>query len=123
MEAGLKRTAEGIAAALGAGVDIRYKRGYPATVNHPDQVGHAAAAAAQVVGEAQVDRDSPPVMGAEDFSFMLQAVPGAYVWLGQAGGPSASGVHSPHYDFNDEVLPIGASLFATLVERRLTDGA
>ena len=123
MKAGLERTIQGVAAAMGASAMIRYKNGYPATVNHLAQVREAAAAAAQVVGPDKVDAEAPPVMGAEDFSFMLQAVPGAYLWLGQAGGPSACGVHNPGYDFNDEILPIGASLFATLVERRLRDGA
>ena len=59
-------------------------------------------------------------MGAEDFSFMLLERPGAYLWLGQAGGPSACMVHNPRYDFNDEVLPVGASVFATMVETRLS---
>jgi hippurate hydrolase len=122
MEAGLKRTAQGVAAAMGAATAIRYKHGYPATVNHAAPVAEAAAAAAHVVGADRVDAEAPPVMGAEDFSYMLQRVPGAYIWVGQAGGPGACGVHNPRYDFNDEILPIGASLFATLVERRLADG-
>ena len=123
MKAGLERTVEGIAAALGARAAIGFKTGYPATVNHAAQTREAAAAAAEVVGADQVDAASPPVMGAEDFSFMLEAVPGAYLWIGQAGGPSACGVHNPSYDFNDEILPIGASVFARLVERRLDGGA
>jgi hippurate hydrolase len=122
MEAGLKRTVEGIAAAMGADATIRYGHGYPATVNHAGQVAEAAAAAAEVVGRDNVDAEAPPVMGAEDFAFMLQAVPGAYVWVGQAGGPSACGVHNSRYDFNDDILPVGASLFARLAERRLTAG-
>ena len=79
----------------------------------------AAEAAARVVGADKVVRDAAPVMGAEDFSYMLQKRPGAYLWVGQAGGTSACSVHNPRYDFNDEILPIGASLLATLAESRL----
>ena len=74
-----------------------------------------------MVGQENVIVDEQPVMGAEDFSYMLLQRPGAYLWLGQAGGPSACMVHNPRYDFNDEVLPIGASLFANMVETRLGD--
>ena len=78
-----------------------------------------AEVAERVVGSPNVIRDPKPVMGGEDFAYMLNERPGAYMFLGQAGGPSACSVHNPRYDFNDEVLPIGASVFATLAEDRL----
>lgn len=119
LEAGLGRVARGVAAAFGAEADVRYARGYPPTVNHPTQAGLAAAVAEEIVGGSRVHRDRPPSMGAEDFSYMLQARPGAYLWLGQGGGGTPCSLHNPRYDFDDALLPIGASLFARLVERRL----
>lgn len=78
-----------------------------------------ADAAALVVGEERVDRAPRPVMGAEDFAFMLEAVPGSYIWMGSATGPDSPPLHSAHYDFNDEALPLGVSYWAKLVESRL----
>ncbi len=104
----------GTAAAYGVEAVLDYDRSYPATVNHPAQVEKAAAVAREVAGEAAVETDRGPEMGAEDFSYMLEARPGAYLFLGQGGGPS---VHHPEYDFNDEIAPVGASFFARLVER------
>ena len=123
IEAGMERIARGLCDAFGAAVAFDYRRGYPATVNHPAQASFAAQVAAAVVGEGNVVEDRDPVMGAEDFSYMLLERPGAYLWLGQAGGPSACMVHNPRYDFNDEVLPVGASVFATMVETRLGEAA
>lgn len=120
IEAGMKRIAKGICDAFGAEVEFDYQRGYPATVNHEQQASFAAEILADVLGADKLHRDVEPVMGAEDFSFMLLQRPGAYLWLGQAGGPSACMVHNPRYDFNDEVLPVGASVFATMVETRLS---
>ncbi len=121
IEAAIRRIAEGVAAAMGAGVALRYERRYPPTVNSAAESDVAAAIASEVVGEANVDRDVTPTMGAEDFAFMLQAKPGAYVFIGN--GPSnGAGLHNPHYDFNDEILPIGASYWARLVERLLAKG-
>ncbi len=122
IEEGMKRIAKGICDGFGAEVNFDYRRGYPATVNHQEQSVYAAKAAAEVVGGDNVRHDAEPVMGAEDFSYMLLERPGAYLWLGQAGGPSACMVHNPRYDFNDEVLPVGASLFAKVVETRLGAG-
>ena len=115
----MARIAQGIGLAFGADVNFEYRAGYPATINHPAQSETAAAVAGLVVGDTNVRRDVQPVMGAEDFSYMLQARPGAYIWVGQAGGASSCFVHNPRYDFNDEILPIGASMFATLVETQL----
>ena len=116
IEPAMRRIVEGVAAAHGARATLQYKRGYPATVNHPEQSDTAARAAAQVVGEANVDRDPMPNMGAEDFAFMLQAKPGAYIWLGNGPGAGGCMLHNPRYDFNDQALTIGASYWARLVE-------
>ena len=72
-----------------------------------------------IFGKENVLRDAAPTMGGEDFSYMLQARPGAYVWLGQGGGPSGCFLHNPGYDFNDDVIPLGAGYLASLVEASL----
>lgn len=105
----------GVAAAYGVTAELDYERGYPPTVNHAAQVEAAAAVAREVAGEAGVETDRNREMGAEDFSYMLEARPGAFLFLGQGGGP---GVHHPEYDFNDAIAPVGASFFARLVESR-----
>ena len=104
----------GTAAAFNVRAQIDYDWGYPATVNDPDQAAFAAEVAGDISGPAAVEANSSREMGAEDFSYMLQARPGAYLFLGT--GPGA-GLHHPAYDFNDEAAPIGASFFARLVER------
>ncbi|MDU8926550.1 M20 aminoacylase family protein [Alisedimentitalea sp. MJ-SS2] len=98
------------------GVEARldYQRNYPATVNHGAQTEKGAEIAREVAGEDNVLTALPPEMGAEDFSYMLEARPGAFFFLGQGVGPS---VHHPEFDFNDEVAPVGASFFARLIER------
>ena len=95
---------------------------FPATVNTADETDRAEAAAADVVGAERVHRDLAPCMGSEDFAYMLQARPGSYVWIGNGLGPGGCFLHNPGYDFNDEILPIGASYWATLVERELAAG-
>ena len=117
LEESLGRLAHGIAAGYGCTVEYRYMRRYPPTINSATETEMAIQAAIDVVGEAAVDTDVTPTMGAEDFSFMLQAKPGAYIFIGN--GESTPSVHNPHYDFNDEILPIGASYFARLVEQQL----
>ena len=99
--------------AFGAKISLRYKRNYPVTRNHPEQTAFAARAAGDIVGIAAVDSDAPPVMGGEDFSYMLEARPGAFIFIGN--GDSA-GLHNPAYDFNDDVIPIGCSYWARIVE-------
>ena len=103
----------GQAASYGVTADLDYEWGYPATVNHPDQANFAASVARDVAGDAAVDANSPKEMGSEDFSYMLESRPGAYLFLGT--GPGA-GLHHPAFDFNDDAAPIGASFFAKLVE-------
>jgi len=104
------------AAAYGCTADIHYERGYPVTVNHEENAEIAAEVARAVVGEGRVHYGRPPRMGAEDFSYMLRARPGAFVNVGN--GDSAK-VHHPEYNFNDEALPYGCSFFAELVESRM----
>jgi amidohydrolase len=119
IEKSIPRIAEGIAAAHGATVSVRYERRYPPTINAPEPTEIAARVATDVVGEAQVERNPTPTMGAEDFAFMLEQKPGCYVWIGNGPSDNERVLHSPHYDFNDEVLPIGASYWARLVETTL----
>ncbi len=119
VEAGISRIATGVAAALGATARVQYRRNYPPTVNSAAETQHAAQAAARVVGAGNVHSDRSPCMGGEDFAFFLEQRPGAYVWLGQGGGPSACGVHHPRYDFNDALLPIGVAYWVELALNRL----
>lgn len=107
---------EGHAAAFGVTARVDYDWGYPATVNHAAQAAFAAEVAAEVSGAGAVQAEAPREMGSEDFSYMLEARPGAYLFMGT--GPGA-GLHHPAYDFNDEAAPVGASFFARLVERAL----
>jgi len=115
----VKEIAHQVAGALGARATVEYTRGYPATVNTARESEFAARVGQRVFGPENVITDFNPVMGGEDFSYMLQAKPGAYVFLGQGGGPSACFLHNPGYDFNDEVIPLGAGLLATLAEEAL----
>jgi amidohydrolase len=109
-----------IATAHSAEAALEYSRGYPQVVNAPEPTRNAARAAAKIVGEDNIVRRTPPRMGGEDFSYMANVVPGCFVRIGQAGKTvGKTPVHHPEYDFNDEILPIGASFWATLVEQEL----
>jgi hippurate hydrolase len=119
IEGALTRIADAIAAAHGCHAEVRYQRQYPATINSPAETEHAATAAARVVGSERVVRNPPPTMGSEDFAFMLQARPGCYIWLGSGRDDASPMLHTPGYDFNDDILVIGASYWATLVETML----
>jgi hippurate hydrolase len=116
VEKRVREVVEGTAKLYGAKAVLTYKRDYPVTVNHERQTSFAAEVASQVVGKERVDTTVPPVMGAEDFSFMLQARPGAFIFIGN--GDSA-GLHHPSYNFNDEVIPVGTSYWVKLVETAL----
>jgi hippurate hydrolase len=109
----------GQAASFGVSATLDYAVGYPATVNDPARAEFAAEVAGEVVGAGSVDGHAGREMGAEDFAYMLAARPGAYLFLG--AGPGA-GLHNTRYDFNDALLPIGASLLARLAERALPVG-
>ncbi len=106
--------AAGTAAALGAVAEVAYQRGYPVTINAPENTVYAAEVAASVSG--RVDTNTPPLMGAEDFSFMLNERPGAYIFLGN--GDTAM-VHHPAYNFDDHAIPFGASWYAGMAEARM----
>ncbi len=113
IEARMREVVTHTAQAFGAEAELRYERNYPVTRNTAAQAEFAARIATEVVGPARVDPDTPPLMGAEDFSFMLNARPGAFIFVGN--GDTAN-VHHPRYDFNDEVIPVGCSYWARLVE-------
>jgi amidohydrolase len=113
MERRMKEIAAGIAATFGATIEVNYKRGYPSTRNHPDETAFAAAVASEIVGSGNVDAAAPPVMGGEDFAYMLEKRPGAFLFIGNG---NTAGLHNAAYDFNDEVIPIGCSYWARLVE-------
>jgi hippurate hydrolase len=115
----LQSLCAGVAAAHGAQAELRLIPRYPPTVNSADDAATAEGAMAAVVGADRVDTHLPPTMGAEDFAYMLQARPGAYGWIGNGPGTGGCLLHNPHYDFNDALLAIGASYWATLVERVL----
>lgn len=119
LEQGIRRIAENGARAFGASATVEYTRLSPAVVNAAEEVQNVIGAAAAVVGADQVLGDIEPVMGSEDFAFMLEGRPGAYVFLGQAGSAHSCMIHNPHYDFNDQLLPVGASYWIRLVEQTL----
>jgi hippurate hydrolase len=121
IEAALRRVSEGVAAGMGASVAVRYERRYPALVNSEAETRVAAAVASEVAGGQNVDTDLVPTMGSEDFAFMLREKPGCYLFIGN--GDKAASLHNPHYDFNDEILPLGASYWAKLVEHVLGKAA
>jgi hippurate hydrolase len=116
VEKRLHQVVEGTAAAYGAKAKLTYRRNYPVLVNHERETDFAASVAKQIVGASHVDTALAPMMGGEDFSFMLNARPGAFIWVGN--GDSA-GLHHPAYNFNDEVIPIGTSYWVKLVETAL----
>ena len=116
VEARMREIVTGLAAAYGAKIDLDYDRNYPVTSNHKRQVEFAATIAAEIVGEARVDTDVPPLMGGEDFSYMLEQRPGAMVFLGNG---NTAGLHNPAYDFNDEAIGVGCSYWVRLVERAM----
>jgi hippurate hydrolase len=120
IEARLRTLIESVAAGFGARAELDYQRGYPATVNSDAESLFAANVARELVGDAQVITDLEPSMGSEDFAFMLLERPGAYFRLGQGGAAAGRFLHNACYDFNDEVLPLGAALFARLAERALS---
>jgi len=115
----LREIATKTAEALGASAEVIYARGYPATVNSVQGAAFAAQVGKRMFGAENVITEHEPTMGGEDFSFMLQERPGAYVFLGQGGAQGGCLLHNPNYDFNDEVIPLGAGYLAALVEEAL----
>lgn len=110
-----------IAQAQGCRADITYTRRYPATINTVDEAKHCQAVLEAMPEVQQVHINPPASMGGEDFAFMLERLPGAYIWLGNGSADHSHNLHSPNYDFNDEVLPIGANFWVRLVQHLLAD--
>jgi amidohydrolase len=119
LEQGVHRIVTGIATSFGAKAEVIFQRYYPATLNEPEATELTRIAAEAVAGTARVQELAQPSMGGEDFSFMLHAKPGSYIKLGGGRGPDEPLLHHPRYDFNDEILPVGASYWATLTEQLL----
>jgi len=120
VEQRLRVVTDGIAAAFGATVKLDFRTGYPVTVNHGAETAFAADVAEAVAGEGRVDRDLAPLLGGEDFSYMLEARPGAFIFMGN--GDTAM-VHHPEYDFSDEAIPYGVSYWARLAETAMPVGS
>ncbi len=115
----IREITESIAKAFGAQAKVVYRQGYPATVNSAREAEFAAQVGARIFGKDKVIRDADPTTGAEDFAYLLQEKPGAYVFLGQGGGELGCLLHNPNYDFNDAVIPLGAGYLAALAEAAL----
>ena len=112
----LFRSVSGIAASHGAEVEIEFHRNYPVTFNHADETDHAIAIAEEIAGANNVIPDIDPMMGGEDFSYMLLSRPGAFIFVGNG---DTAGLHNPAYDFNDEAIAHGISYWVRLAEQRL----
>ena len=107
---------DSIAAMHGAKIHFDFSYGYPVTINHPDQTDFASKIASDIAGSDRVNRSIAPMMGAEDFSYMLNERPGCFIFVGNG---NSAGLHHPAYDFDDSVIPIGVSYWAKLVETGL----
>lgn len=122
VERAIERLCNGVAAANGAQIGVRFDRRYPPTVNSPAEARFCQEVAKAVLGEERVLTDALPSMGAEDFAYMLREKPGCYVWLGNGPGTGGCTLHNPHYDFNDELLNFGVNYWVRLVQRALPKG-
>lgn len=122
VEQSIKRICSGIESMFGVNIGIAFDQRYPPTVNSLDATEVCQEVAASIVGEQRVRRNELPSMGAEDFAYMLQEKPGCYIWLGNGLGQGGCSLHNPHYDFNDEIMPLGISYWVRLVERMLPPG-
>ena len=123
IEAAMRRIAKGVAEAFGATAEVDFRFLFAPTVNDAREAEFAAGICAALVGAHNVDRNPALIMASEDFSFMLEKVPGCYINIGNGEGEGGCEVHNPGYDFNDAALPLGASFFARLVETRLKKAA
>ena len=115
----MRRIAEGICQAYGAECEFLYERRYPATINSEEEASIAGKVAQSIVGEDRVNLSPQPSMGSEDFAYMLQEKPGSYIWIGNGDGEGSCMIHNPGYDFNDEILPIGATYWVKMTEEIL----
>ncbi len=123
IETSMRRIAKGVAEAFGATAEVDFRFLFAPTVNDAREAEFAAAICTELAGAQNVDRNPPLIMASEDFSYMLEKVPGCYVNIGNGEGEGGCEVHNPGYDFNDAALPLGASFFARLVEARLAKQA
>lgn len=124
LEQGIRQLAQSVAQGFGIRTDILFNPenpGYPVTDNSPDETASAIRAAIAVAGEQCVDTAPTPSMGAEDFAFMLQQKPGCYIWIGNGSSQGNCLLHNPNYDFNDDILPLGAAYWVKLVENELPE--
>lgn len=112
----LQQVVEHTAQAFNASASVRYLEGYPATINHSPNAEACYQVTTELVGEACVQWNPPPSMGAEDFGYMLQHRPGAYIWIGNGTLEESRALHNPYYDFNDNILPLGANYWVRLVQ-------
>lgn len=119
IEDNMRRLATSLAQGFGASAALDFRTVFLPLVNDATETAFIADVAAEIVGEGAVNRDGNPVMASEDFSFMLNCCPGAYIQIGNGDGEGGCEVHNPSYDFNDAILPLGATLFARLAERKL----
>jgi len=119
IETNMKRTVAGVAAAFGATATVDFRVLFAPLVNEPAETTLYGDVAAELVGEENVDRERELIAASEDFSFMLEARPGAYINIGNGDKVGSTPVHHPAYDFNDEILPLGAAALAGLVEKKL----
>jgi hippurate hydrolase len=119
VERAIERLCSGIASAFGAQITVQFDHRYPPTVNSAAEAELCRRVAVALVGTDQVRKSELPSMAAEDFAYMLREKPGCYVWLGNGPGTGGCTLHNPHYDFNDEVLPVGVSYWVNLVEAAL----
>lgn len=115
----MRQICEGVGTTHGARIAIDYRPGYPGVVNTPAETDAAIAAAAQLVGADNLKTDSKPAMGSEDFAFMLEKRPGAYIGIGAGESAADPPLHNPYYDFNDRTLPLGAAYWVALVAQQL----
>ena len=119
IERSMRRVVKGVAEAFGATAEVDFRFLFPPTVNDAREAEFAAGICAELVGADKVNRNPPLLMGSEDFSLMLERVPGCYINIGNGDGEGGCEVHNPGYDFNDAALPLGVSFFVRLVEERL----
>jgi hippurate hydrolase len=119
VERSMRRVAESTAAAFGASAELDFRALFAPTVNNVDEAEFAARICTELVGAGKVDRQPALIMASEDFSHMLERVPGCYINIGNGAGEGGCEVHNPAYDFNDAALPLGAAFFARLVQTRL----
>ena len=119
LEDEMRQISESICKAYGADCEFHYEHRYPATINSEEEANLAGQVAKEIVGEERVNLSPKPGMGSEDFAYMLQEKPGSYIWIGNGDGEGSCMIHNPGYDFNDEILPIGATYWVKMAEEIL----